>query len=297
MSLPRGAAGLAVSNIAWDPAEDDAVGAIMVAAGCTGVEIAPAKIHPEPLRATPEQLAAYRRRWEDRGLRIVAMQGLLFGRPELQLFADAPARAALLDYLRGLVDVGAALGAGALVFGSPRNRQRGPLPLDLALDLAAGFFATVGAHAAASGVALCLEPNPPAYGCDFLTTTAEAVALCTRIDSPGIRVNGDLGAIVMNAEPTAEVIAAAAPVLGHFHVSEPHLAEVGTARAPTSAALAALDAAGYDRWISIEMRSPVEGSGSTNGVGGSADTGTNSSANVAAVTRALRRVTGSDAPL
>ena len=46
-------------------------------------------------------------------------------------------------------------------------------PVD-ALSIAVDFFsATLGEHAAARDVTLCIEANPPEYGCDFVTTTAE----------------------------------------------------------------------------------------------------------------------------
>ena len=72
-------------------------------------------------------IAEYRRSWEDRGLQIVSLQSLLFGRSDLQLFGDDGVRAALADYLRRVIDFGAPLGAHALVFGSPKNRLRGAL--------------------------------------------------------------------------------------------------------------------------------------------------------------------------
>ena len=244
---------LAASNIAWDPSEDDAVAAVLRARGITGVEIAPSKRWESPLDATKKEIAAYRTEWEKRGLDIVAMQALLFGRADLALFGSTTVRRALREYLTALIEMAHGLGARALVFGSPKNRKRGRMPLDEATDIAVEFFREVGAVAVSRGCVVCIEPNPPAYDCDFITTTAEAVALCERIASRGVKVNGDAGAMAMNNEDPQATIAAAIPWLGHFHASEPSLAPVIEGPVHVAAAKA-LRECGYDGRVSIEMR-------------------------------------------
>ena len=114
---------LAISAIAWEPSEDDAAASILREHGFTGVELAPTKIFPRPHCAADAEIAACQEAWSRRGLRIVAMQALLFGRPELTVFGEA--RKQTLEYLCGVARLGGRLGAGALVFGSPRNRARG----------------------------------------------------------------------------------------------------------------------------------------------------------------------------
>jgi sugar phosphate isomerase/epimerase len=247
------AALLAVSNIAWAPHEDDAIAAVLRREGVAGVEIAPTKWREQPLEARVEEIAEYRRTWEDRGLRIVSLQSLLFGRPELQLFGSAAIRAALADYLRRVIDFGAELGAHALVFGSPKNRLRGSLSIGEANDIAIPFFRELGEYAIARHAALCIEANPPDYGCDFVTTTAEAAELCAAVNHPGVRVNADLGGMAMAVEDPYAAIRAAKDVIAHVHASEPHLGELG-AVADHAAAAKALHEIRYDGWVSVEMR-------------------------------------------
>jgi len=83
---------LAVSNIAWEPHEDDAVAEVLRREGVAGVEIAPTKWRPTPYDATPEDIADFRRSWEARGLQIVSLQSLLFGRSDLQQSARLEGR-------------------------------------------------------------------------------------------------------------------------------------------------------------------------------------------------------------
>lgn len=249
---------LAISNIAWDAHDDAEVAALLAREGMNGVEIAPTKWRPDPLNATAAETARYRGMWEDRGLPIVALQALLFGRPDLQLFGDSRPR--LAEYLERVIELGAALGAHALVFGSPKNRLRGAMPLAHATTIAVDFFREIGDYAAEHGVVLAIEANPPEYGCDFITTTAEAIALAESIANPGIGVNGDLGGITMSGDDVAASIARAGALLAHFHASEPELAELGTAGADHAAAARALGAAGYEGWVSVEMKAVgVEG--------------------------------------
>jgi D-psicose/D-tagatose/L-ribulose 3-epimerase len=260
---------LAVSNIAWEPAEDGAVGAVLRREGATGVEIAPTKWRERPLDATTAEIAAYRRAWEDRGLRIASLQSLLFDRPDLQLFGDTAARVGMSDFLRGMIDLAAGLGAHALVFGSPKNRIRGELPLNDAAAIAADFLRELGAHAHAQRTAVCIEANPAEYGCDFITTTEEAVELCRAVDHPGIRVNGDLGGITLSNDDPIVALRSAGSCLAHFHASEPLLAPLGASSDHARAAegLARID---YDGWVSIEMRASGGGN------------------NIAAIERAVR---------
>ena len=259
---------LAISNIAWEASEDAAVVPVLQREGVAGVEIAPTKWREKPFDASPAEIAAYRRAWEDRGLRVVSLQALLFGRPDLQLFASAPSRAQLGEYLRRVIDFAAAVGAHAMVFGSPKNRVRGSLPMPDAMAIAADFLRDVGVYCAERGTTMCIEANPVEYGCDFITTTAEAVALCRAVNQPSVRVNVDLGGITMSHEDASAAITAARDVIGHYHASEPNLAQIGAASSHREAGRA-LGEMGYAKWISIEMRAAGD--------------------NVAAVTRAIAK--------
>ena len=247
---------LAVSNIAWDASADDSAAAVLVREGVRGVELAPTKWRAAPFDAPAKDVAELRKSWEDRGLPIVSLQALLFGRPELQLLAGDQARRAMMEHLRRVVDFAAGVGARSLVFGSPKNRVRGELPIEDAMRLAGDFFREIAPHARDRGVLFCIEANPPEYGCDFITRTSEAVELCRLVDDPSVRVNVDLGGIILGDENPADTIAKAAPFVAHVHASEPHLALLSTESAHERAG-AALAQANYSGWVSIEMRAPA----------------------------------------
>lgn len=251
---------LAVSNIAWPPEADAAAAKLLADHGVAGVEIAPARVCERPWEAPSERIAAYRRFWEERGLPIVAMQALLFGRPELVLFADATARRSLRDHLLAIIDLAAGLGAERLVFGSPKNRLRGGLGRMQAEAIAVPFFRDLGRRAADRGVWLCIEPNPVEYGCDFLIDSREVIRFVERVGEAGLGVHLDAGGMRLAGESPADVVGRAGNRWRHFHASEPHLAAVGEGGVDHVAIAAALRHVGYDGFVSVEM---VQGPAST----------------------------------
>lgn len=245
---------LAVSNIAWPAEADDEIAGVLTGLGVSAIEVAPTKRWPDPSSATPGDAAAYRAEWAERGLRIVSMQSLLFGRDDLVIFGAADKRAEALGYLRRIVSLAGSLGAGPLVFGSPKNRRVGALPASDVRRIAVNFFGALGDAASASGVSFCLEPNPPEYGADYLTTSTAAVELLAEIGNPGLGLHLDAAAMTLARERPADAIAAAMPWLRHFHASEPYLAPLGTGATEHGAFAEALAREGYRGWISIEMR-------------------------------------------
>jgi D-psicose/D-tagatose/L-ribulose 3-epimerase len=244
---------LAMSSIAWEPPDDDAAARILREHGFEGVELAPTKIFPRPDAADEAEIAACREAWSRRGLRIVALQALLFGRPDLTVFGEARERT--LEYLTGVARLGARLGAGALVFGSPRNRARGSLSQADAWRAAVEFFRALGTAAAQAGTCLCIEPNPPRYGADFITTSEEALRLVEEVASPGFGLHLDAACALLAGEDFPARLRASAHVLRHVHVSEPDLAPVrrgGTLDLPAIASV--LRDIGYAGWVSVEMK-------------------------------------------
>lgn len=252
---------LAVSDIAWAHAQDPGALDELARLGVDGVEVAPTIVWPGWDGATPAAAARYRREVEARGLTCSSMQAILFGRPDLTLFGDDSVFRNLRAHLAEIAGLAATLGAGAVVFGAPANRARGALDPASAMRLAAERFAAIGDDFAASGVVLCIEPNPPEYGCDFVTTAAEAVELARLADSAGFGVHLDAGALVLSGADVADAIGSSAAALRHFHISQPHLGTFDDPEPAHPAIGEALRSVTYRGWYAIEMRSPGEGLG------------------------------------
>lgn len=114
---------VAISNIAWPAAQEREVADLLQRLGVRGVEVAPSKIGPKPAEIDDDTIRRYRDFWASRGIEVVAMQALLFGRNDFAIFGAEALRAELLAYLARIVRLGGMLGARALVFGSPKNRR------------------------------------------------------------------------------------------------------------------------------------------------------------------------------
>ena len=224
--------------------------------GIGAIEVAPSKIWPAPLEATDRQVDDYRAWWQARGVRIVAAQALLFGRPDLRLFEGAEVRAQALEYLRGIARICARLGALALVFGSPKNRIVGPMDRDAAWRIAVDFFGALGEACASFGTTLVIEANPSQYGADFITRAAEAIALVQAVDHPGFRLHLDSACMALSGDDVAATVDAGAAYLRHVHFSEPNLAPLTAASAHHFQLAAKLREVAYPDFCSLEIRQP-----------------------------------------
>lgn len=244
---------VAISNIAW-PAENEDEGLALAARlGYSGVEIAPVKVFGPLSSASPLRLAEFRVRVEDLGLKICALQGILFKVENVHLFASDQARTALSDALIRVADVAVALGASSCVFGAPGLRDPGDRPAAEAFELARRFFAPVAEAYAARGVRLCFEANPASYGCRFATSTDEALRLVDAVALPGLALQFDTGTVFVNDE-LPEGLGPAIAAAGHAHASEARLAPLGSTGVDHRPIAAALDSARYVGWVSVEMK-------------------------------------------
>lgn len=248
---------LAASSLAWKPSEDEAVAAALLRHGFSGVELAPTKVWPRLEGATEGAVRDYRQRWNDRGIQVVALQALLFGRDDLTLFGSRARRAEDSAWFEHLFQIAHWLGARALVYGSPKNR-RGVDPKDPAVQAeAVEYFQRLGAAAARHGVCLCIEPLPRSYPCDFVNDVGEALALVDRVGERGFGLHVDASSLHIGERDPRAALEAARGRIEHFHLSEPGLAPVRLAGpTPLVESLRLLKGLGYPNWVSIEMLEP-----------------------------------------
>jgi D-psicose/D-tagatose/L-ribulose 3-epimerase len=244
---------LAISNIAWDTAEDEAIVTLLQRFGVGAIDVAPGKYFPEPSKATDEDIARVKNWWFERGIEITGMQALLFGTTGLNVFGTPESQDAMLQHLTAVCRIGAALGAKRIVFGSPKNRDRSGLTDQETMDMAISFFRRLGDIAQYYGVVICLEPNPPCYGANFMTTSSETAEIVRQIDHPAIAMQLDTGALAVNNEDPVTVLQDCAPLIRHVHASEPNLLPLGDGGADHAKVGAALRQYLPNHVVSIEM--------------------------------------------
>jgi len=192
---------LAISNIAWDIHEDDAVSRLLKKFSVDAIDIAPGKYFPDPVGASEQDISRVRVWWAERGIEITGMEAVC--------------------------RIGGGLGATRVVFGSPKNRDRSGLSDAEALSVATSFFRRLGDIAQYWGVTICLEPNPVCYGANFMTTSAETSEVVRHVAHPSIRMQLDTGALTINEEDPQVILREFADLIGHVHASEPNLVPLG----------------------------------------------------------------------
>lgn len=248
---------LSASNIAWDATEDDLVARMLKDAGIDHIDLAPGKYFPDPFASTAQEIDAVRSKWQRAGFSIAGMQALLFGTTGLNLFDDRDGT--MLARLARIAEIGARLGAPCMTFGSPRQRDRSGLSDARASAVATDFFLRLGDCAARHGIKVCIEPNPARYGCNFLTHTEEAALLVRALNHPYVRLQLDVGTMIINREAPGDLISTYSAEIGHVHASEPDLAELGSGLATHRQVGTALGRHRPDLVVTIEMAaSPAE---------------------------------------
>jgi sugar phosphate isomerase/epimerase len=246
---------MAVSSIAWTNEEEAVIAEKLRELGVKHVEIAPTKVWEDPTKASIEDAKAYVDWWAQYGITVSAFQSMLFARPDLKTFADDKNRKETEAYMRKFIRLAGVMGAKKMVFGSPKNRQRGDMPTEQADHIARNFFGALGDEALNSGVVLCIEPNAPQYNCDYVTTATEGAELVKSVNNKGFGLHLDTACMMLAGDDLAGSIIDYQDVLEHFHISSPMLGvvEAGTPVDHVSAAKALHDI-GYSKLVSIEMR-------------------------------------------
>lgn len=247
---------LSVSSIAWQDGEEAEALAILHAHDVEAIELVPRRVAGDP-PGDPAMWRKAREEWTGASLVPCAFQAILYGyaRP-MHLFQDEAQARNLLDHLSFVSQAAGAMGIGAIIFGSPKQRwvDEALISHAEAYRHAIDFFRKAGAVAAKAGTCICMEPNPAAYNCNFLTHTLEAARFVRDVDSAGIGLNLDAGTLAMNSEPVEETWGAVQDVVRHVHISDPHLKPVGMGGDAVHRELARmLVQTEYAGFVSLEM--------------------------------------------
>lgn len=249
---------LSVSNLALPmPELSDSEYAGLVAAGLSGLELAPTRVAPWP-DLTAEVARNHARHLADNGLAVSSLQALLYGTEGMALLKDAAAFDAMKAHMGRVAALCAAFGAKVGVFGAPFQRARGDMTAEAAFDLGRARFAELAAICHDQGMVIGLEPVPAHYRGDFLPGWRDVLAMVEAVDHPGLGVHLDTACVTLGGDDIAEAIGACRRRLVHFHAAEPDLKSF-QAPCPSHAcaARALAEAEAEDGlnlpWIAIEM--------------------------------------------
>lgn len=246
---------LAISNIAWAKHDDSVVLELLKSNGVTGIEVAPTKIWQDWKGASHRSATEYKRIMQDKGFELPAMQAILFGKPELQLF-DKTSHVAFLEHIKLVSELANGFGSKVMVFGAPKNRKRGQIPYSEAMEIASEFFNKAGNICVDNGCCIGLEHNPVEYGCDFATNVLDAKELVEKVGNQGFKLHVDSAGLHMCGGDIKEMIVKAGEFV-HYHISEPMLEPICDATVDQKSGIDTLKKINYKEWVSIEMKEPI----------------------------------------
>ncbi len=248
----------AISHIAWNQTEDKVIFALLQKSNIAYIELAPTRVFSDLTMASAAAARTYKQNLQNFGLTPVAMQSLLYGQPELQIFTELSGQKKTLKYLHKIILLAAELGTMRLVFGSPQNRHIPP-HFDQAVNaIAKDFFWQVGELCRPHNILFCLEPNAPQYGCNFLTNTQETVDFIQSLAHPNVQLHLDAAVMTLNQEDIPQSFLIAKPYLQHFHISEPYLGLIGSNPQTQHTLIAQeLQKNHYQHTVSIEMKAGI----------------------------------------
>jgi D-psicose/D-tagatose/L-ribulose 3-epimerase len=155
--------------------------------------------------------------------------------------ADRGERSKAQAHLVSCVETAAAL--GAKIMGGPVYAPIGYLPVEC--------FQTLGETMAKSSMTLALEPVNRSETF-FLTTAAEAKALCEAIGNPDIGVLIDTFHANIEEKSIAQAILLLGPMLKHMHISENDRGVPGTGHLDFAEIVRALRETDYQGYLMIE---------------------------------------------
>lgn len=223
--------------------------------GYDAVEVAPFTLTDDPRRVTSAQLAAWRKRAEEAGVRVSSLHWLLMAPPGLSITSPDPrVREATLEVMAALVDMCAALGGGVLVHGSPRQRELSAADPDGDAARGREAFAFAAERAAAAGVTYCIEPLSRAET-GFVNTVAEAEGIVAEVGSPALRTMVDTRAArLAEAEPVERVLERGlrAGTVAHVHVNDSSGVGPGQGHDGFAGVFEVLLAEGYAGTVAVE---------------------------------------------
>lgn len=245
-----------ISNIAWKAEWDKEVYCKLTEIGFSAIEIAPLRTLINGYDSSVEDYESWLKTYNVYFKEIASMQSLLFGL-DIQLFESIENVNFVLDILRKGLVFASRLNVKTLVFGSPTIRN---VNSNQEFENSKIFFKQIADLAQPCGIQIALEPNPTIYHTNFINTTLDALEYVKMINHPNFGINLDLGTIIENNETIHDIIdEECVQWIKHVHISEPYLIPIKTDHFEYHVQLLkSLSAVGYDKYVSIEMKSGLE---------------------------------------
>lgn len=204
-------------------------------------------------------IAALRTLLDELNLKVAAVgTGAGWVKHKLHLvLPDAAARKRAADFVRGIIDMGAALGAPAII-GSMQGRWiPGHAPTSEGLDKASAMSALrdalndLGEHAKRQGVPLIYEPLNR-YETNMCNSVAAGVELLASLATKNVTLLADLFHMNIEEVDIADALRQGRGRIGHVHFVDTNRRPAGCGHMEYASIVRALRDIGYDGYASAE---------------------------------------------
>lgn len=219
-------------------------------AGFDGVEIPVTGQSAATLKALKQSAA-------DSGL---ALTTSTFVPPDVNPIDPDPAiRGGAVDYLKARIDECVALGGDLLIGGIYQAHKyfTGEAPTEQEWAWSRDYLRAAGEHAQQAGVRLGLE-FLNRFEVHLINTAADAKRMCEDVGLANVGVLYDTHHANIEDPDPAKAIAGLGDHLFHMHLSESHRGTLGQGQVPWAETFAALNAANYQGWLTIEAFSTYD---------------------------------------
>lgn len=226
---------------------DDLPGACRKASGLgfDAVEVFPPAADAPALKGLAGLLA-------DHGLALAAVgTGAGWVRHRLSLTAPDPGvRARAADFVRSIIDLGAPLGAPAVI-GSMQGRHGDGVDAPTARGHLRDALDALGAYAEGQGVRLVYEPLNR-YETNLANTLGDGAALLRGLSTRNVVLLADLFHMNIEEHDPATALREAGPLVGHVHFVDSNRRPAGCGHTDFPPIAAALAGIGYAGFVSAE---------------------------------------------
>ncbi len=235
----------------------------IAALGYRGVELMADTPHLWPEDVTPARLDAVRRRLDQLGLEIANINAFMMNKigDKRQPYwhpswiePDAAYRRIRTEHTRRALTMAKHLGAPCITT-EPGGPIASPADYPAAMDLFVEELKPIVEHAEHEGVLLLVEPEPGL----LIERFDQYLDLRSRIDSPFMQLNFDVGHAYCVSEEPADWIPKMASHTRHYHVEDIAASRVhhhmvpGTGAIDFAATLAAIKNTDYTGWVTVEL--------------------------------------------
>ena len=209
--------------------------------------------HFDPFDANPVNLAAFRSRMRNRGMRIIAYTPELLAYPFNFASPDRRVRENSVAYARRNIEICAELECAVMLLSPGWGLL--DVPIDESRAWSDDCLAQLAEYAQGRGVQLALEHLTP-QSSNLLTSRDALVATLNRIQHPSLGAVLDLGQMSLFGERVEDYTQALGERLVHVHIMDGnpacHLA-FGDGILPLEEDFKALMDAGYDACLTLEI--------------------------------------------